>query len=55
MAVDKTIFNINENNLSIRIGQAEMYLKEFENEVRRANGADFFHRIVISPTVKNFA
>ena len=37
--VDKTIFNVNETNLSMRIGQAEMYLKEFENEVARANGA----------------
>ena len=37
--VDNTIFNVNETNLSMRIGQAEMYLKEFENEVQRANGA----------------
>ena len=37
--VDKTIFNVNDTNLSMRIGQAEMYLKEFENEVQRANGA----------------
>ena len=37
--VDNTIFNVNETNLTMRIGQAEMYLKEFENEVQRANGA----------------
>ncbi len=37
--VDKTIFNVNETNLTMRIGQAEMYLKEFESEVMRANGA----------------
>ncbi|MBR6332260.1 MAG: hypothetical protein IKR78_03905 [Dehalococcoidales bacterium] len=37
--VDKTIFNVTESNLTMRIGQAEMYLKEFENEVNRANGA----------------
>ncbi len=37
--VDKTIFNVTESNLTMRIGQAEMYLKEFENEVSRANGA----------------
>ncbi len=37
--VDKTVFNVNETNLSMRIGQAEMYLKEFEGEVKRANGA----------------
>ena len=37
--VDRIIFNVNETNLSMRIGQAEMYLREFENEVKRANGA----------------
>ena len=37
--VDKTTFTVSKSNLSMRIGQAEMYLKEFENEVRRANGA----------------
>ena len=37
--VDKTVFNVNETNLTMRIGQAEMYLKEFESEVARANGA----------------
>ena len=37
--VDQTVFNVNDTNLSMRIGQAEMYLKEFENEVARANGA----------------
>lgn len=37
--VDKTTFTVNESNLDMRIGQAEMYLKEFENEVKRANGA----------------
>ena len=37
--VDKTTFTVNETNLTMRIQQAEMYLKEFENEVQRANGA----------------
>ncbi|MBQ9036740.1 MAG: hypothetical protein IJ115_04750, partial [Erysipelotrichaceae bacterium] len=37
--VDKTTFTVNSQNLSMRIGQAEMYLKEFEKEVERANGA----------------
>ena len=37
--VDKITFNVNETNLSMRIGQADMYLKEFEKEVQRANGA----------------
>ena len=36
--VDKTIFTVNESNLTMRIQQAEIYLKEFENEVKRANG-----------------
>ena len=31
--VDKTTFTVNETNLTMRIQQAEMYLKEFENEV----------------------
>ena len=37
--VDKTTFSVNAANLAMRIGQAEIYLKEFENEVKRANGA----------------
>ena len=37
--VDKTTFTVNAQNLAMRIGQAEMYLKEFEKEVERANGA----------------
>ena len=37
--VDKTIFSVNDSNLTMRIQQAEVYLKEFEAEVRRANGA----------------
>ena len=37
--VDKTTFTVNRDNLSMRIGQAEMYLKEFEAEVQRAQGA----------------
>ncbi len=37
--VDKTIFSVNATNLTMRIQQAEIYLKEFENEVKRANGA----------------
>ena len=37
--VDKVTFNINDTNLSMRIGQADMYLKEFEKEVQRAGGA----------------
>ena len=37
--VDKTTFTVNESNLTMRIQQAEMYLKEFEDEVRRAQGA----------------
>lgn len=37
--VDKTTFNVNETNLTMRIGQAELYLKEFEGEVARAGGA----------------
>ncbi|MBR0137319.1 MAG: hypothetical protein IJM15_02810 [Erysipelotrichaceae bacterium] len=37
--VDKTTFTVNESNLTMRIQQAEMYLKEFENEVSRAQGA----------------
>ena len=36
--VDKTTFTVNKDNLTMRIGQAEMYLKEFENEVKRAQG-----------------
>ena len=31
--IDKTLFNVNDSNLSMRIGQADMYLKEFEKEV----------------------
>ena len=37
--VDKTIFSVNATNLTMRIQQADIYLKEFENEVKRANGA----------------
>ena len=37
--VDSTIFSVDSNNLTMRIQQAEMYLKEFENEVKRANGS----------------
>ncbi len=37
--VDKTSFSVNETNLTMRIQQAEFYLKEFEAEVKRANGA----------------
>ncbi len=37
--VDKTTFAVNASNLTMRIGQADIYLKEFENEVKRANGA----------------
>ena len=37
--IDKTLFNVNDSNLTMRIQQAEMYLKEFEAEVKRAQGA----------------
>ncbi len=37
--VDQTTFSVNESNLTMRIQQAEIYLKEFEAEVKRANGA----------------
>ena len=37
--VDSTTFTVNSTNLTMRIQQAEMYLKEFENEVKRAQGA----------------
>ena len=36
--VDSTLFNVNANNLTMRIQQAEVYLKEFENEIKRAQG-----------------
>lgn len=36
--VDKTVFSVNDSNLAMRIQQAEHYLKEFENEVKRAQG-----------------
>ncbi len=36
--VDSTLFNVNVNNLTMRIQQAEVYLKEFENEIKRAQG-----------------
>ena len=36
--VDASTFTVDENNLTMRIQQAEMYLKEFENEVKRAQG-----------------
>ncbi|MBP5208793.1 MAG: hypothetical protein J6330_10105, partial [Clostridia bacterium] len=42
--VDKSIFTVNESNLSMRIQQAEVYLKEFENEVKRASGASGLFR-----------
>ena len=42
--VDKTTFTVNAANLTMRIQQAEMYLKEFENEVKRANGASGIFR-----------
>lgn len=42
--IDKTLFNVNESNLSMRIGQADMYLKEFEKEVERAQGASGIFR-----------
>ena len=37
--IDETFFSVNSTNLTMRIQQAEIYLREFENEVRRANGA----------------
>ena len=37
--VDTTTFSVNDSNLTMRIQQAEIYLKEFEAEVRRAQGA----------------
>ncbi len=37
--VDKTTFSVNATNLTMRIQQADIYLKEFETEVKRANGA----------------
>ena len=36
--VDKTTFMVNQSNLTMRIQQAEYYLREFENEVQRASG-----------------
>ncbi len=39
MPVDKTTFSVNASNLTMRIQQADYYLKEFENEVKRASGA----------------
>ena len=36
--VDKTTFSVNQTNLTMRIQQAEIYLKEFEKEVERAAG-----------------
>ena len=42
--VDKTTFSVNASNLTMRIQQAEIYLKEFENEVKRANGASGIFR-----------
>ncbi len=36
--VDKTMFSVNDANLTMRIQQAEFYLKEFEVEVKRAQG-----------------
>lgn len=37
--VDQTTFSVNDSNLTMRIQQAEIYLKEFEAEVKRAQGA----------------
>ena len=37
--VDRSTFTVNASNLTMRIQQADIYLKEFENEVKRANGA----------------
>ena len=37
--IDSTIFFVNDSNFTMRIQQAEIYLKEFENEVKRAQGA----------------
>ena len=37
--VDTSTFSVDENNLTMRIQQAEMYLKEVEGEVKRADGA----------------
>ena len=36
--VDASTFTVDQNNLTMRIQQAEMYLKEYENEVKRAQG-----------------
>ena len=37
--VDKSTFTVDRTNLTMRIQQAEFYLKQFEEEVARANGA----------------
>ena len=42
--VDKVSFNVNQTNLAMRIQQAEMYLKEFEAEVKRAQGGSGIFR-----------
>ena len=42
--VDSTTFSVNDSNLTMRIQQAEMYLKEFEAEVKRAQGASGLFR-----------
>ncbi|MBR3258710.1 MAG: hypothetical protein IKF96_06930 [Eggerthellaceae bacterium] len=42
--VDKTMFSVNDANLTMRIQQAEFYLKEFEAEVKRAQGASGIFR-----------
>ena len=36
---DSSVFTVNQDNLTMRIQQADVYLKEFENEVKRANGS----------------
>ena len=42
--VDTTTFNVNATNLAMRISQADMYLKEFEAEVARAQGGSCIFR-----------
>ena len=42
--VDKTMFSVNDANLTMRIQQAEFYLKEFEAEVKRAQGGSGIFR-----------
>ena len=42
--VDQTTFSVNASNLAMRIQQAEYYLKEFEAEVKRAQGGSGMFR-----------